>query len=266
MKFETVVLEKVEGIATITLNRPDRLNALNDKMGEELLVVLGDVAADDDVRVVVFTGAGRAFSAGADVQERFIDTWEKTKTGELNPALLGTFTRVGVPAIRRIEKPIIASINGPAVGFGCTLALNCDIRLASEAARFGLVFVRMGVTPEFGSTYFLPRLVGVAKALELLFTGRIIDAREAREIGLVNRVVPADELRKATSELASSIAKGPPISLRMIKKGIYMGVDNDLDTQVQWEHLAFNMCRQTEDHLEGAKSFLEKREPKFRGR
>ena len=266
MNYETVIVEQAEGIATITLNRPEKLNALNDTMGEELLKVLTDAGTDDSVRVIVITGAGRAFSAGADVKERFIDTWEKIKRGELNPALLPTFTRVGVSAIRRIEKPIIASINGPAVGFGCTLSLNCDIRIASEAARFGLVFVRMGVTPEFGSTYFLPRLVGMAKALELLFTGRIFDAKEAKEIGMVNQVVPADQLKKATYEMASSIAKAPPISLRMIKRGIYMGVDNDLNTQTNWEHLAFNMCRQTEDHFEGAKSFLENREPHFKGR
>lgn len=266
MNYETVALERVEGIATITLNRPERLNALNDRMAQELLAVFGDVAEDDGVRIVILTGAGRAFSAGADIQERFIDPIEKSKRGELNIALLDTFARVGVPAIRRIDKPIIAAVNGPAVGFGCTLALTCDIRIASEAARFGLAFVRMGLTPEFGSTYFLPRLVGVAKSLELLFTGRIIDAKEAKEIGMVNQVVPADELKTAVYEMARSIAKGPPISIRMIKKGIYQGIDADLDMQLQWEHLALNMCRQTEDHLEGARSFLGKREPEFKGK
>jgi len=160
MSYETIELQKTEGIATITLNRPKKLNALNDTMQEDLMEVFTDVAKDDSVRVVVITGAGRAFSAGADIQQRFLDPIEKSKTGEVNLALMHTFTRVGVHAIRRIEKPIIASINGPAVGFGCTLSMTCDIRIAAEDARFGLGFVRMGLTPEFGSTYFLPRLVG----------------------------------------------------------------------------------------------------------
>ena len=167
---------------------------------------------------------------------------------------------------RRIEKPIIASINGDAVGFGCTLSLTCDIRIASETARFGLGFVRIGVTPEFGSTFFLPRIVGVAKALELLFTGKIIDAAEAKEIGMVNQVVPADHLEKATLEMARAIAMAPPLSIRMIKKGVYQGLENDLDTQVLWEHLVFTMARQTEDHYEGIKAFLEKRKPDFKGK
>jgi enoyl-CoA hydratase/carnithine racemase len=266
MSYETLILKKKDGIATLTLNRPDNLNALNDTMQDECMEVFEDLAKDDDVRVVVITGAGRAFSAGADIKQRFLDPIEKSKTGEVNMALMHTFTRVGVAAIRRIEKPIIAAINGAAVGFGCTLSLTCDIRIAADTARFGLGFIRLGVTPEFGSTFFLPRLVGVAKALELLFTGKIIDAAEAKEIGMVNQVVPADQLEAAVMEMAQGIVKAPPLSIKMIKKGVYQGLEGDLETQVLWEHLAFTMARQTEDHLEGVKSFLEKREPEFKGR
>ena len=266
MSYESIILEKNDGIATVTLNRPDNLNALNDTMQDECMAVFEDLAKDDNVRVVVITGEGRAFSAGADIRQRFLEPIEKSKRGEVNMALMHTFTRVGVQAIRRIEKPIIASINGDAVGFGCTLSLTCDIRIASETARFGLGFVRLGVTPEFGSTFFLPRIVGVAKALELLFTGKIIDAAEAKEIGMVNQVVPADQLKTATLEMARTIVKAPPLSIKMIKKGVYQGLESDLDTQVLWEHLVFTMARQTEDHHEGVKAFMEKRKPEFKGK
>jgi enoyl-CoA hydratase/carnithine racemase len=266
MSYETIVFEKTDGVAVITLNRPDNLNALNDAMQADLMTVFDDIAKDDGVRVVVITGAGRAFSAGADIRQRFLDPIEKSKAGEVNMALVETFTRVGVAAIRRIEQPIIASINGAAVGFGCTLSLTCDLRIASDKSRFGLGFVRLGVTPEFGSTYYLPRIVGVAKSLELLFTGKIIDAVEAKEIGLVNQVVPADELEAVSMKMAKTIAKAPPMSIRMIKRGIYQGMENDADTQVLWEHLVFTRARQTEDHEEGVRSFLEKRDPEFKGR
>jgi len=266
MSYETIKYEKSAAIATITFNRPDKLNALNDTMQDELMGLFDEVAGDDDVRVLVFAGAGKAFSAGADIGQRFLEPIEKSKKGETNLALMHTFTRVGVSALKRIGIPIIAMVNGAAVGFGCTLSLVCDIRIASRAARFGLGFVRLGVTPEFGSTYFLPRLVGLGNALELLFTGKIISAEEAKEIGMVNRVVSPEQLEKVTYEMAETIAQAPPVSIRMIKRGIYQGIDADLESQVLWEHLVFNMARQTEDHLEGINAFLEKRDPRFRGR
>lgn len=266
MSYETIKYDRSGGIATVTFNRPDKLNALNDTMQDELMAIFEEVARDDSVRVLVFTGEGRAFSAGADIGQRFLEPIEKSKKGEVNLALMHTFTRVGVAALKRIEKPILAMINGAAVGFGCTLSLVCDIRIASQAARFGLGFVRLGVTPEFGSTYFLPRLVGLGNALELLFTGKIISAEEAKEMGMVNHVVPPEELEKVTYEMAETIAKAPPFSIRMIKRGIYQGIDADLESQVLWEHLVFNTARQTEDHLEGVNAFLEKRDPLFKGK
>jgi len=234
-------------------------------MREELLVALEDISTSDDVRVVVLAAAGREFSAGVDIRERFVDAIEKRKRGKLNPALLPTFTEVAVPVVANLKKPVIAAINGVAVGLGCTLALACDIRIASENAKFGLAFSRIGLTPEFGSTYFLPRLVGVSKALEILYTGRTVDAHEAKEIGLANKVVPADELMDRTYEMARNIAKAPPIAVRLIREGIYQGVDADLNTALRWERFAFNCCLSTNDHEEGIKAFLEKRAPVFKG-
>lgn len=265
MNYETIILEKKENIATITLNRSEKLNAENPRMAEELIDVFGNVDQDDDVRVVVITGAGRAFCAGADIQESFLPRIEEKKRGIIRD-VTREFTEKGCLALARVRKPVIASINGPAVGFGCTLTLVCDIRIASEKARFSMAFARVGLAPEFGSSYFLPRLVGIGKACELVFTAKMIDAKEAKEIGLINEVVPADELKKATYELASSIAKLAPIALRVAKRALYQGMDNDLITQAQYEAFAINYLRRTEDHEEGARAFLEKKEPVFKGK
>lgn len=266
MDYETIILEKAEGIATLTLNRPDKLNALNTQMAIELMDALGKVDADRETRVLVITGAGRAFCAGADVN-RFHALAEARKRGE--PIREESLTAVmgrGPAMLQEMGKPIIAAINGPAVGFGCTLAAACDIRIASDGAVLGAIFARIGLTPEFGSTFNLPRLVGIAKACELVFTAKIIDAKEAKEIGLVNQVVPAAELMKATREMALTIAEGPPIALKLAKRGLYQGLETNLATQVQYETLAINACFQTQDHAEGVSAFLEKRKPKFIGR
>ena len=265
MKYETIILEKKENIATITLNRPEKLNALSDKMAEELPDVFDAVDKDDDVRVVVLTGAGRAFCTGADIQERFLTNIEERKKGIVTDVTRG-FTELGCLALAKVRKPVIASINGPAVGFGCTLTLVCDIRIASEKARFSMAFTRVGVSPEFGSTYFLPRLVGMGKACELVFTAKMIDAKEAKELGLVNQVVPADELTKNTYEMAGSIAKLAPLAMQLSKRALYRSLDNDLATQLQYEAFAIDYLRGTKDHEEGARAFLEKREAAFKGK
>ena len=265
MKYETISLEKKETIATITLNRPEKLNAFNPKMQEELLDVFAAVEQDNEVRVVVITGVGRAFSAGADIQESFLRKIEERKKGIIED-VTQEFVEVGCLALARITKPVIASINGPAIGLGCTFCLACDIRIASESATFSFAFPSVGVTPEFGSTYFLPRLVGIGKACELMFTAKMIDAKEAKEIGLVNLGTPAGELTKTTYEMASSIAKLAPLAIRISKKALYLGMNNDLSSQLRHEALALNYICGTEDHEEGAKAFLDKREPIFRGR
>ena len=265
MTYETITLEKKGNIATITLNRPEKLNALNLKMGEELLDVFNVVAQDNDARVVIITGAGRAFCAGADIQERFLPKIEQGKKGIIDD-MTADFNELFPLTLAKVRKPVIAAINGPAVGFGCTITLLCDIRIASENARFSLAFCRMGLSPEMGSTYFLPRLVGMGKACELVFTAKMIDAKEAKEIGLVNQVVPANELMKASYEMANSIAKLAPLALRVSKRALYEGMNNDLVTQLQYETFAINYLRGTKDHEEGARAFLEKREPVFKGK
>jgi len=266
MKYETILLEKSHNIATITFNRPDKLNVMDALMQEELLAVLDDIASDAEVRVAIIAAKGKVFSAGVDIRERFLVPIEKRKKGELNPALLPTFTEVAVPKIMNLKKPLIASINGAAIGIGCTLSLACDIRILSENAKLGFGFVRIGVSPEFGSTYFLPRLVGIAKALELLYTGKTIDAHEAKEIGLANQVVAEDKLQDTTYALAQNIANAPPISIKMIREGIHQGSYTDISTALKWERFAFNCCLSTDDHEEGVMSFLEKRSPEFKGK
>jgi enoyl-CoA hydratase/carnithine racemase len=263
MKYETILLKKTEGIATITLNQPDKLNVFSHKMMDELLKMLSDIASDVDARVVVLTGAGRVFSAGLDIREHFVQSIEKRKRGELNIALQDFFSKKGVTAIMNLGKPIVAAINGPAVGLGCTICLACDLRIASEKARLNLGFAQLGVTPEFGSTYFLPRLIGIGRSLELLYTGKTVDAQEAKEMGLVNEVVPADSLMEVTWEMAQTIAKAPPIAVRLIREGIYQGANVDINTALRWEHFA---CLSTNDHEEAVKSFLEKRTPSFKGK
>lgn len=265
MSYETIILEKKENVAIITLNRPEKRNALNTKMTEELVEVFGIVDRDDDVRVMLITGAGHAFCAGADIQERFLARIEQRKAGILHD-VTREFIEVGCIALMKVRKPVIASVNGLAVGFGCTLALACDIRIASENARFSLPFARVGLLPEFGSTYFLPRLIGIAKACELVFTARMIDAKEAKEIGVVNQVVPHDKLSEATYEMAKSITKLAPLSLQLSKRALYQGMHaTDLASQLQYEAFAINYLFGTKDHEEGARAFLEKREPVFKG-
>jgi 2-(1,2-epoxy-1,2-dihydrophenyl)acetyl-CoA isomerase len=260
--YETILVDKKDWIGTITMNRPDRLNAMTSTMLLELAWAFHQVEADREIRVVILTGAGDAFSSGADIRDS-AQALEKREEGALArnerldaiPAL--------VEAMLMVSKPIIASISGVAVGGGMTISLHCDIRIASEKARFGAVFARIGLIPEFGSTYMLSRIVGIAKACELVFTARIIDAAEAKEIGLVNKLVPADELKQATKEMASAIAKLPPFVIQMAKRGLYQGLDTDIRTQMQFEAMGLDACLRSADHAEAVRAFLEKREPKF---
>ncbi len=265
MAYSTITLAKAEGIATLTLNRPEKLNALNETMAAELLDAVTQVGQDDDVRVLIVTGAGRAFWAGADVKELFLKGIEQRKRGEESFDIIDWLERLCLQ-LRNLPKPTIAAINGHAVGIGVTLPLQCDIRIASEEAQFSMPFVRLGLIPEFGSTYALTRLVGIAKACELIFTGKFIGAKEAKEIGLVNNVVPTAELQKTTFELAKTIAQGAPLAMQMAKKGLYQGLDTDIQSQLRYESLAFRILLWSEDHDEGVRAFLDKRQPKFKGK
>ena len=265
MNYETIILEVKDQIATLTLNRPDKLNAENNKMADELLDVLQAVEKMDEVRVMVITGAGRAFCAGADLKERFLPRIEEKKKGVIRD-VTREFSELGCLALARIRKPTIAAVNGPASGVGCTLALSCDIRIASTEAKFGFPFVRVGISPEFGSTYYLPRLIGIGKAYELVFTGKTIDAQEAKEIGLVNQVVPPDRLKEVTYGMAGKILKMSPMAIQLSKRALYQGMRApDLASHLQYETLAFVHLLGTQDHEEGVKAFLEKREPVFKG-
>ncbi len=266
MAYATILLEKKEKIITVTFNRPEKMNALNEQMAEELVKCLEELDQEEDAQVVIFTGAGKAFMAGADLRERFLPKIEMRKKGMLKDPT-AEFAERGALALSRLRKVTMAAVNGAASGLGSTLALACDIRLASTSARFTFPFLRLGILPEFGSTYYLPRLVGMGKACELIFTGKVIDAHEAKEIRLVNEVFPEEKLLEETYALAGKIAKMPPLALAISKRALYQGLRAaDLASQLQYETLALVHLFGTADHEEGVRAFLEKREPEFKGR
>ena len=263
MTYEEITFEKEERVAIITFNRPDKLNALSPRLRVDIAQAIDAVSDDEETRVVVVTGAGRGFCSGADL----------SIGGSNNPADLGLGERhrldpVGWLCIRihHLHKPTIAAVNGVAAGAGLSLALACDMRIASETARFGSIFVKRGLVPDNGSTYFLPKLVGVAKACELMFVGDFIDAKEAERIGMVNGTVPPDQLMPVTMDLAIKIAKGPPLAIQLTKRAIYKGLTRDLTSQVEYEAYTQAIAGATEDAKEGVRAFIEKREPEFKGK
>ena len=263
MDFETILLEKDVGVATLTLNRPDRLNSCTTGMYRELSMIMRQINRDDEIKVVILTGAGRGFCAGSDVSDRLANRIEKG--GEENRFEI--LQQVGSTAldVADVDKPIIGAINGVAVGAGLSLALLCDIRVASDKARFGAVWVNMGLIPDVGATYYLPRVVGIEKAVELMVTGDIINADEALRIGLVNKVVSSEQLMITAKELATKIAAGPSVAIELIKRGLRRALNNDLKTQLDYESCAQNICRKTKDHKEAIQAFMEKRKPHFKG-
>ncbi len=267
--YKDLILRKDEGIATITLNRPEKLNALRvwEACGQ-LNQAFQEVNQDSKVRVLVLTGAGRAFSGGLDIQD-LLKFWERKDKGEAELSEVIEIVRsfdMMILNLRNIEKPTIASVNGVATGGGAALAIACDIVIASTEARFGWVFPRIGVSSaDVGATYLLPRLVGLHRAFELLYTGRIIDAQEAERIGIANKVVSPENLESETTELARRLAQGPPLALSMTKLAVNRGLAADYTSHTDFEAYVQIMCIQTEDHREGLRAFLEKREPKFKG-
>jgi 2-(1,2-epoxy-1,2-dihydrophenyl)acetyl-CoA isomerase len=252
---------KENGIATITFNRPEKLNAVTEAMRTEVHRITTKLRTDDDVKVLVFTGAGEAFSSGADASELTADY-----SGPIEPHILKRPLGWWALPVRHFPKPTIAAIPGIAAGTTFSLALACDFRIASEKARFSMVFVKRGLVPDNGATYYLPRMIGASKALELMLLGDTIDAAQAEKLGLVNKVVPHRDLMTATMELARRIADGPSVAIELIKKGVYRGATGDLEGQLDFETLAQRICFQTEDFKEGITSFLEKRQPRFKGR
>ncbi|MEE9202310.1 MAG: enoyl-CoA hydratase [Dehalococcoidia bacterium] len=264
MDYETLTVERRDGIALVTMNRPEKLNALDRRMAREFIRLREDLEADDEVRAVILTGAGRAFSSGGDIQDimvRLAQASTKEKEETIHLADMAFFH------LKMLEKPTIAAVNGVAAGGGCCLAMACDMRIAAEDARFALVFVHRGLSgADAGATYFLPRMVGSGWAAELLYTGDFIDARQAEKIGLVNHVVAPQDLMEASWSLARRLADGPLIGLRMTKRALNRSIMSGLADQIEFEAAVQTYCFQTEDHQEGVRSFIEKREPQFKGR
>ena len=264
MEYKDILLKKEDGVAVVTLNRPEALNALSMEIREGIGTFFQDFRTDDSVRAVIITGAGRAFCAGADVK-KVSETHTSMSAVEMRGFIRDTIDRA-VLAVTTLEKPVIAMVNGVATGAGCAIAMLCDLIIASDKARFGMAFVRLGVTPDWGAGYFLTRRVGPIKAKELLFTGELISAEEAERIGLVNHVVPAEQLESAVMVLAQKLAHSPTRAIGAAKTLVNRSLDMDLMSFLEYEAYATPPLFQTEDHKEGVRAFIEKREPEFKGR
>jgi 2-(1,2-epoxy-1,2-dihydrophenyl)acetyl-CoA isomerase len=260
-----VLYQQHDGIATLTLDRPESLNAMNEAMMGEIERILIVLEADAAVRAVVLTGAGRAFSSGGDQKRGAEEVPPSFFEGDPGGALIERLNRC-ILRMQRLPKPIVGSINGVAAGAGMNIALATDLRIASETARFGEVFARVGLVPDGGGTYFLPRLVGTARAMELILLADIIDAQEALRIGLVNRVVPAEQLEQETLKLAERLAQGPTVAYGLAKRGLYRGLGMSLEDVLNMEARNQAIAARTPDRAEGVAAFLEKRPPRFAGR
>ncbi|HEX8073151.1 MAG TPA: enoyl-CoA hydratase-related protein [Pyrinomonadaceae bacterium] len=257
--YETLLVERRDRVALVTINRPEKRNALNIKTREEGAAALEELRADDSVRVVVFTGAGdKAFVAGADIAE-FADRTAVTQRDVMTGRSLFT-------AVDTFPKPVIAMVNGFCLGGGCELALSCDLRVASERATFGQPEINLGIIPGGGGTQRLTRLVGEGKAMELILTGELINAQTAYALGLVNMVVPHEELEAKTMELAGRIAEKSPVALRLAKEAVKTAARALLDEGLRREIDLFALCFSSADKDEGVRAFLEKRKPEFKGR
>jgi len=261
--YESIIYSTDGPIATIKLNRPQKLNAFGGTMREDVLDAVRLVAADDRIRVLIVTGEGRGFSAGGDID--YLKKLREDKDEHGMRSLLSAGQQV-THAFRSMWKPVIAAVNGPCAGAGFSFALGCDIRIASENASFGASFARIGLHPDWGGSWFLPRLVGSANACELIFTGAMISAVQAEKIGLVNRVVPHDELMPTVTDLARTMANNSPKVLRLAKESIYRSLTSDLETAFARESEVQTECFYSEDFLEGVTAFTEKRKPVFKGR
>lgn len=274
-EFKNIILQKEAGVASLILNRPRQLNALNDAMIEELLPALQQIERDGEVRVMVLIGAGRFFSIGGDFGLL------ELRHRQVSPRRAGGLSRLmsdlkrgkvwqalsqAILAIQRLDKPTIAMINGDATGGGFNFALACDIRFASPRASFKVASTQVGLPDDTGGCWFLPRLVGTARALEILYSGDLISAEEALRLGLINHLVPADKLEAETMAFARRLAQGPPIAYRFIKRLVYRGLETDLETALEDTLTAVGVALKSRDHKEGLRAVVEKRPPAFKDR
>jgi enoyl-CoA hydratase/carnithine racemase len=264
MTYADIRVEKKDGVVLLTLNRPDKLNAVTWNSWWEISQAVRQVGEDDEARVLVITGSGRGFSAGTDLAAVVAGAGEAPPAASRNERLRSRY--LGGVSVLACPKPTIAAVNGVAAGAGLSICLACDIRIASEEARFSAIWSRRALVPDMGCSYLLPRIVGISKALELMYTGDMIDAQEALAIGLVSQVVPADELTPTAMTLAGRIAKGPPMAIELTKRLAYRGWREEMEAQSEYEEYLQRLCAESEDAQEGVRSFLEKREPVFKGR
>ncbi len=262
MNYQLLSLAESGGIVRLTLNRPDKLNALSAALGEELVAALREVEGNSAARVLIITGAGRAFCAGGEMEEVLranADPWVADRSVRVFLDL--------VYQIRNLRVPVIARINGDAIGGGCCLALSCDLKVASAQARLGISFVRIGLSGcDMGATYLLPRLIGLTRATEFLLLGSVVPAAEAERLGMINRVVAPEELDANVDELAGRLVRGPALALSMTKKALSRSLDVDLATELELEAYTQGLSIQSADVREGAQAFLAKRPPHFTGR
>jgi 2-(1,2-epoxy-1,2-dihydrophenyl)acetyl-CoA isomerase len=259
--YETILFEKSGGVAAIALNRPNKLNAFDATMHEELYDAFGEAAEDEGVRCIVLRGEGRGFSAGADLAEIIQNADGDPDLGQY---LRGTYSRL-VKRMVGTPKPLVAALHGPVYGAGVGIALACDLRVAAESAKLSVAFIKIGLMPDAGVTFFLPRVIGLGRAIELSMLGDAVEAREAHRIGLVNKVVPDDSLAEETTKLAESLASMPTAALGRMKDSLYAAFEADLETALEREAEGQTFCGYTQDHKAGVAAFFEKREAEFTG-
>lgn len=259
---ETILYEKSGAVANVALNRPTKLNAFDGTMHEELRDALEDAAADDEIRCVLLRGEGRGFSAGADLAQ-IVESSDGSP--DLGAYLRDTYSRL-VTQMLEMDKPIIAALHGPVYGAGAGIALACDLRVAAESASFSIAFTKIGLMPDAGVTFLLPRVVGLGRAMEMSLLGDPVDAAEAHRIGLVNKIVPDDALAGETTNLANRLAALPTAALARTRQALHASFESDLATALEREAKGQTFCGYTADHKEGVTAFFEKRAPHFEGR
>jgi 2-(1,2-epoxy-1,2-dihydrophenyl)acetyl-CoA isomerase len=259
--YETILFEKEGSVGNIALNRPEKLNAFDTTMHDELYAALGEAAEDEELRCIVLRGEGRGFSAGADLAQVMREADGDPDLGEY---LRTTYSRL-IKRMVGTEKPIVAALHGPVYGAGVGLALACDVRIAAENTKFSVAFIKIGLMPDAGVTFLLPRVVGLGRAMEMSMLGDAVDAKEAHRIGLVNKVVADDSLAEEARNLAAHLATMPTSALGMMKRSLYASFERDLETALEAEAEGQMFCGYTQDHKEGVSAFFEKREARFIG-